>query len=65
MKPAWGGGKKLTSALNGAVMRRFARVVALPDPKFEFLQPNQHFHRELYAHQPAIFVTKFRGYGSS
>jgi hypothetical protein len=32
-------------ALNAGVMRRFERVVALPDPKdVEFPQPQQHFH---------------------
>jgi hypothetical protein len=32
-------------ALNAGVMRRFQRVVALPDPKdIEFPQPQQHFH---------------------
>jgi hypothetical protein len=31
-------------ALNAGVMRRFKRVVALPDPKdIEFPQPQQHF----------------------
>jgi hypothetical protein len=31
-------------ALNAGVMRRFERVVALPDPKdIEFPQPQQHF----------------------
>jgi hypothetical protein len=31
-------------ALNASVMRRFKRVVALPDPKdIEFPQPQQHF----------------------
>jgi len=32
-------------ALNAGVMRRFKRVVALPDPKdIEFPQPQQDFH---------------------
>jgi hypothetical protein len=33
---------EVSGALNAAVMRRFERVVALPDPKnVDFTQPNQ------------------------